>query len=140
MIRIIFPLLLILLTACNATEKSNNTYQITETVSGTVALYPHKHKLSALYISFTIVEQDDESGQETMITTTSFKSITRQKIPFSLDVPVERIRKENRYLLSTTISEDAHGKTQVASMTTPIITQGQPSTLSLVIKFPVEIE
>ena len=113
----ILPVLLILLTACNETEMSNSSHQIAETVSGTVALYPLKQKLSALYIAFTILEQDNEGGQETIITTTGFKSITHQKMPFSLIVPVERIRKENRYLLATIISEDAQGNTEIASMT-----------------------
>lgn len=110
--------------------------QIVNTISGTLTLYLHLHKVNNVYLHYEL-RQETKMGHTIIITQSGFHPAVQSPLHFSLTYPAEQIVQQGKYLFFVTVAEDAQGKTVIASMSTPVLTQGNPSVLNLAISSPV---
>jgi len=124
-------------TGCKGPDTGSEQVRSDNTVSGTLTLYLQKRDVIGLYVSFELKEQARD-GAESSIAETGFTRIFEHPIHFSLAYPPERIKQQNGYLIITTVAEDPQGKEEIATMSSPVLTQGQPSVLKMAIQPPIK--
>ena len=135
-IRLVLLVLLVSMTGCGERDKETAALlQSGNTVSGKLTLYLNEVDVSEVFVRFELREQD---GSESTLAQTDFMQPGENPVRFSLGYPAERVNPQNRYLLVTTVSIDAEGKEVIATMSSPVLTQGMPSILNMAIQPPLE--
>ncbi len=129
--RLLFPFLLFVITACAEPYTAENT------ITGQLKLFLHQQNPVGLYVRFDLVEVVS-TPQETTIASSNFKKISEHPIKFALEYLPEKINQQKIYRLFATVSEDAQGVNEISSMSSPVLTQGHPSTLMMAMQPMVE--
>jgi uncharacterized lipoprotein YbaY len=129
--RLWFPFLLFVITACAEFYTAENT------ITGQLKLFLHQQSPVGLYVRFDLVEVVSTSRKNT-IASSGFKEISEHPIKFSLEYLPEQINQQKKYRLFATVSEDAEGANEISFMSSPVLTQGHPSTLMMAIQPMVE--
>jgi len=117
--------------ACNEQQKETNT------ISGKLNLLLHRQEPVGLYLRFELKENGDNAAQVN-IASSGFNKISEHPVIFSLAFPPEMIDQQKHYRLSATLAEDPLGEKEIASMSAPVLTQGNPSTLTMAMQPVVE--
>lgn len=131
--RLLSPIVLLLLGV------SNNVYSAENAISGQLKLLL-KHEPVGLYVQFDLV-QGERAVKRNVVVSSGIKKITEHPVNFSLPYEAGNINPNKRYRLFTTVVNDPEGNDKVASMSLPVLTQGYPSSLSMVIQpLPKPIE
>jgi len=103
------------------------------TVSGTFDLFLDRRTAIGMYVRFEL-EERAESGAVATISKSDFTRISGHPTLFSITYPRNRIEQKNSYWLVTTVAEDREGARQIATTSSPVLTQGHPSTVHVVIQ------
>lgn len=126
---------LFMLAGCKAPDTNAQQVRTDHTVTGTLTLYLQKRDAVGLYVSFELKEHATDVT-ETNIAQSGFTQIAENPIQFSLAYPPESINQQNSYTIITTVAEDPNGKKEIATMSSPVLTQGYPSDLNMAIQPP----
>ena len=132
---LVLLVLLVSVTGCGEGDKETAQLQSDNTVSGKLTLYLNEVDINEAFVRFELREQKQD-GSESTLAQTGFMQPTENPVRFSLNYPAERIKTENRYLLVTTVSTDAEGRENIATMSSPVLTQGMSSVLNMAIHPP----
>ena len=129
--RFLFPIFLLFITGCA------EPYTAEKEITGQLKLHLHKQDAVGLYVRFDLLDVS-EASQQVTIASSMFKKITEHPINFSLVYLTEKINQQKQYRLFATVSKDSKGKNELAAMSVPVLTQGHPSTLNMVIQSMAE--
>jgi uncharacterized lipoprotein YbaY len=127
----LLPVFLLFTAGCTESYTAENA------ITGQLKLRLHQQKAIGLYARFDLLDVS-ETSQKVVIASSGFKKITEDPIDFSLAYLPEKINQQKQYRFFATISENSQGENKLASMSVPVLTQGHPSTLNMVIQPMVE--
>ncbi len=119
--------------SCKAQDTDQEKLDSATTVSGTLRLYLNSRDAVESHVCFELNEHT-EGGYVKRIARSDFNRVSDHQIPFTLNYPSGSIKQQNQYRLVTTVAEDPECKLEIAAMSSPVLTQGHPSTLSLAIQ------
>jgi hypothetical protein len=121
--------------SCKAPDTDQEKLDSATTVSGTLSLYLNSRDVVEAYVCFELYEHT-EDGAIKQIVRSDFSHVAEHQIPFSLNYPPGTIKQQNKYRLVTTVAEDPQGKIEIAAMSSPVLTQGHPSVVTMAIQPP----
>jgi len=131
----LLPVFLLFIASCTESYTAENK------ITGQLTLLLHKQDAVDLYVRFDLTEDVDSSQQITQqatIASSGFKKITEHPIHFSLIYSPEKINQQKQYKLFVVVAEDPQGNNEISSMSSPVLTQGHPSTLIMAMQPLVE--